>query len=159
VWAFCSKGVEMPYGEERPVYAQSGCKIQAGGQAMRLIDAEELLDRVFDSLDNNPHTDNRVRMNHSTEHQHFIRMIKLAPTIDLEELRPKGPCPICDAKDNGFVALNKMMRAYSGIEIAANRQGMLRVRYYGNKDNFETQDLILCNYCPNCGAKMEGGKV
>lgn len=76
------------------------------------------------------------------------------PTIDPEELRPKGECPICNAKDNGFIALNKTME-YSGIEIAANRQGMLRVRYYGGKDNFEAQDLIKCNYCPNCGAKME----
>ena len=64
-------------------------------------------------------------------------------------------CDVCCAENNDFVLLNKT-KEYSGIEIAANKQGMLRVRYYGDSDNFESQDIIHVACCPRCGRKMKG---
>ena len=68
-----------------------------------------------------------------------------------------GPCPYCDAKTNDFIPINQTVE-YSGIEIALNRQGMLRVRVYeSGQKTFTTQDIVEIKFCPNCGAKMDGG--
>lgn len=68
-----------------------------------------------------------------------------------------GPCPYCDAKTNDFIPINQAVE-YSGIEIALNRQGMLRVRVYeSGQKTFTTQDIVEIKCCPNCGAKMAGG--
>ena len=45
---------------------------------------------------------------------------------------------------------------YSGIEIAINPQGMLRVRVYDD-DSLETQDIVHVKYCPMCG--RSGGEA
>ena len=65
-------------------------------------------------------------------------------------------CQYCDSNCNDFVVMNQTME-YSGIELAINRQGMLRTRYYDvNGDVFETQDkdIIEIKYCPLCGRKF-----
>ena len=63
-------------------------------------------------------------------------------------------CQYCDSNCNDFVVMNQAME-YSGIELAINRQGMLRARYYDvNGDVFETQDIIEIKYCPLCGRKF-----
>lgn len=63
-------------------------------------------------------------------------------------------CQYCDSNYNDFVVMNQTME-YSGIELAINRQGMLRARYYDvNGDVFETQDIIEIKYCPLCGRKF-----
>lgn len=63
-------------------------------------------------------------------------------------------CKYCEHKNNDFVILNETAD-YSGIEMALNRQGMLRVRYYDiNDPNFVTQDIININFCPVCGKKI-----
>ena len=63
-------------------------------------------------------------------------------------------CQYCDSDCNDFVVMNQAME-YSGIELAINRQGMLRARYYDvNGDVFETQDIIEIKYCPLCGRKF-----
>ena len=63
-------------------------------------------------------------------------------------------CQYCDSNCNDFVIMNQTME-YSGIELAINRQGMLRARYYDvNGDVFETQDIIEIKYCPLCGRKF-----
>lgn len=50
--------------------------------------------------------------------------------------------------------MNQTME-YSGIELAINRQGMLRARYYDvNGDVFEVQDFVEIKYCPMCGKKI-----
>lgn len=78
-----------------------------------------------------------------------------APTVDAVPVR-HGPCPYCDAKTNDFIPLNQAVEC-SGIEIALNRQGMLRVRVYeSGQETFTTQDIVEIKYCPNCGAKMGG---
>lgn len=80
--------------------------------------------------------------------------IKNAPTIEAEPVR-HGPCPYCEAKTNDFVPINQSVE-YSGIEIALNRQGMLRVRVYeSGQETFTTQDIVEIKYCPNCGCKMD----
>ena len=69
-----------------------------------------------------------------------------------------GPCPYCDAETNDFVPINQAVE-YSGIEIALNRQGMLRVRVYeSGQETFTTQDIVEIKYCPNCGCKMDKGE-
>ena len=68
-----------------------------------------------------------------------------------------GPCPYCDAKTNDFIPINQTVE-YSGIEIALNRQGMLRVRVYeSGQETFTAQDIVEIKWCPVCGAKMDGG--
>ena len=68
-----------------------------------------------------------------------------------------GPCPYCDAKTNDFIPINQTVE-YSGIEIALNRQGMLRVRVYeSGQETFTAQDIVEIKCCPNCGAKMKEG--
>jgi hypothetical protein len=48
----------------------------------RLIDANTLSDEVDKSKHNNPHPPGMVRVNHRNEHEHFLRMIYDAPTVD-----------------------------------------------------------------------------
>lgn len=65
-------------------------------------------------------------------------------------------CKYCEHENNAFVMLNETAE-YSGIEIAMNRQGVLRVRYHeleiSNRE-FYTQDIVQVKFCPMCGRKM-----
>ena len=64
-------------------------------------------------------------------------------------------CPYCEHENNDFVVLNQTAE-YSGIEIAMNRQGMLRVRCYEeNRETFSTQDIVEIKHCPLCGEKIK----
>ena len=104
---------------------------------MRLIDADALLER----------------MKRTNRYFNVKFDIEEAPTIEAEPVR-HGRCPYCDAETNDFVPINQSVE-YSGIEIALNRQGMLRVRVYEpGQETFTTQDIVEIKYCPNCGAKM-----
>ena len=60
----------------------------------RLIDANALSDAVAESLHDNPHPQGMIRVNHRNEHNHFLRMILDAPTVDAVVL----PCKL-----GGFV--------------------------------------------------------
>lgn len=62
-------------------------------------------------------------------------------------------CPYCEQETNDFVVMNQSIE-YSGIEIAANRQGMLRVRVLDNDGNFATQDIVGIHHCPLCGKQF-----
>ena len=85
-----------------------------------------------------------------------LEYAKNIPAADVAPVR-HGPCPYCDAKTNDFIPINQTVE-YSGIEIALNRQGMLRVRVYeSGQKTFTTQDIVEIKCCPNCGAKMDGG--
>lgn len=59
-------------------------------------------------------------------------------------------CPYCEAISNDFTVINQTSE-YSGIEIALNRQGMLRTRALDFHDELITQDIIEIKYCPLCG--------
>ena len=64
-------------------------------------------------------------------------------------------CPYCEHDNNDFVMLNQTAE-YSGVEMAMNRQGMLRVRCYGeNTETFLTQDIVEIKHCPLCGKKIK----
>ena len=52
----------------------------------RLIDANALSDKVDESKHDNPHPQGMIRVNHRNEHDHFLRMIMDAPTVDAVEV-------------------------------------------------------------------------
>ena len=56
----------------------------------RLIDADALWGEVEKSQRNNPHVDGRVKINHRQEHDHFLKMIFDAPTVDAVEASRLG---------------------------------------------------------------------
>ena len=63
-------------------------------------------------------------------------------------------CPYCESGTNDIVPMNQAVE-YSGIEMAVNRQGMLRVRVLDNDGSFTTQDIIEIRNCPLCGLSPE----
>lgn len=64
-------------------------------------------------------------------------------------------CEFCGQRSSAFVPLNNTA-PYSGIEIAMNKDGMLRVRYSPeNIIGFDSQDIINIDFCPKCGRKFE----
>lgn len=65
-------------------------------------------------------------------------------------------CPYCESGTNGFKAVNQTAK-YSGIEMAVNRQGMLRARVLGDDDGFTTQDIVEIYNCPLCGRRFVKG--
>ena len=86
----------------------------------------------------------------------MVSDLRSMPDANVAPVR-HGPCPYCDAKTNDFITINQTVE-YSGIEIALNRQGMLRVRVYeSGQETFNAQDIVEIKFCPNCGAKMDGG--
>jgi hypothetical protein len=105
---------------------------------MRYIDPYQLTDKVFESMCNNPH-EGKIALNHQLEHEHFLRMIALAPSADVEPVVHGGWlydggsgkyfCSACDENALSF-----------------------------RKDTLYDEDLYevcLTDYCPNCGAKMD----
>lgn len=65
-------------------------------------------------------------------------------------------CKFCEADNNDFVIMNDTTD-YSGIEMAINRQGMLRIRYYmyNGTHIFESEDIAQIRHCPICGRKFD----
>lgn len=47
---------------------------------MRLIDADELINAIEKSRNNNPHIDRCAMRIHDTEHAHFAKMVSDQPT-------------------------------------------------------------------------------
>lgn len=65
-----------------------------------------------------------------------------------------GKCKYCQSGTNDFVPLHETAE-YSGIEIAVNRQGMLRARALDPKGHMAAQDVVMIACCPACGRKFE----
>ena len=65
----------------------------------RLIDADALSDAVDKSKRNNPHPQGMIRVNHRNEHDHFLRMILDAPTVDAVEV---VRCKDCNYWNNPY---------------------------------------------------------
>ena len=64
-------------------------------------------------------------------------------------------CRYCRGAQNAFHNLN-ITEKYSSVEIAVNRQGMLRVRVFADEeDTFATQEVININFCPMCGRRFK----
>lgn len=66
--------------------------------------------------------------------------------------------PTLILKPNGRLASNDYAVEYSGIEMAVNRQGMLRVRVLDDDGSFTTQDIIEIRNCPLCGKRFMKGR-
>lgn len=67
-------------------------------------------------------------------------------------------CPYCESATNDFLPINQTIE-YSGIEMALNRQGMLRVRVLDCSDESPTiglltQDVVEIKFCPLCGKRF-----
>ena len=114
----------------------------------RLIDANELMSEV--------HRYDEQQKNDVWLTSDIAALLAEQPTVDAVEV-VHGRCPYCDSENNDFIPLNQSVE-YSGIEMALNRQGMLRVRYYmyNGVDHFESQDIVNIKFCPNCGRAMNG---
>lgn len=61
-------------------------------------------------------------------------------------------CPYCESETNDFTTMNQTVD-YDGIEIAVNRQGMLRVRAF-DSGSLINQDIVELRYCPSCGKQF-----
>lgn len=73
-----------------------------------------------------------------------------------EGLERLKKCPYCESETNDFIPMNQTAE-YSGIEIAVNRQGMLRVRTLDNDGGFTAQDIVEIRSCPLCGKQFVKG--
>ena len=62
-------------------------------------------------------------------------------------------CKYCEHENNDFILLNDTAD-YSGIEMALNRQGMFRVRYYTEGCIWFSEDILNIKHCPMCGRKF-----
>lgn len=105
----------------------------------RLIDANALADKVDESKYNNPHPQGMVRVNHRNEHDHFLRMIMDAPTVEAVEVVHARWVPI---EYDGYADGSPVWDLWECSEC--------REEHSGDEDT-------LTPYCPNCGAKMDGG--
>ena len=109
----------------------------------RLIDANALSDKVDESKHDNPHPQGMIRVNHRNEHDHFLRMIMDAPTVDAVEV-----------VHGRWAALDDDCEEMEGEE-EAMRWGCTACREIVEYNDW-THRSRLTRYCPNCGAKMEG---
>lgn len=66
-------------------------------------------------------------------------------------------CSYCESETNDFVPMNQTVE-YSGIEMAVNRQGMLRVRVLDDDGSFTTQDIVEIRNCPLCRKRFMKGR-
>ena len=106
----------------------------------RLIDANALADKADESKHNNPHPQGVVRVNHRNEHDHFLRMIYNAPTVDAVE-----------------VVHGRWETDKEDIEWG-NSLKRKHCTNCGKRPHFdkEKREFVLSDFCPNCGAKMDG---
>ena len=98
---------------------------------MRYIDPYQLGMAVQESMYKNPHEDPKVARNHRFEHEHFLRLIALAPDADVE--------PVVHGRwrlETDEEEPNLMFKLVVCSACGKTANGMY-------------------NYCPNCGAKME----
>ena len=98
---------------------------------MRYIDPYQLADQVVESMRNNPH-EGKIALNHRLEHEHFLRMIALAPEADVE--------PVVHAK---WIKINPKKDVEGWIEYDYKCSACDEVSWEEH------------NYCPYCGAKMD----
>ena len=98
----------------------------------RCIDAFVLRDMAIDSMESNPHVNKAIARNHRLEHEHFLRLIALCPTIEAEPV-----------KHGRWVN--------DGFRWFCNRCS------HNALADYDTGSEVLSKVCPNCGAKMDGG--
>ena len=99
----------------------------------RLIDANALADEVDESKHYNPHPQGMIRVNHRNEHDHFLRMIMDAPTVDAVEV-VHGYWE----KEHDDLGIDR------GWKCSHCKGSVYEMTYEPYQ------------YCPHCGAKMDG---
>ena len=99
---------------------------------MSYIDPYQLGMAVQESMYKNPHKDPKIALNHRLEHEHFLRLIALAPDADVEPVVHGHWTKINPKKDvEGWIEYDYKCSACDEISWEEH------------------------NYCPNCGAKMD----
>ena len=99
----------------------------------RLICAYVLAEKVHESKHQNPHDDPKVARNHMFEHDHFLKMICLSPTVDAVEV------------------------VHGRWEPRKDVIGFVRCSVCHDCNIYDDwADGKKWNYCPNCGAMMDG---
>lgn len=77
---------------------------------MRLIDADALSVEVDKSKHHNPHSQGLLSVNHTNEHDHFIKMIYDAPTVDAVEVVRCKDCLFAEKmRSTGFAILARSL--------------------------------------------------
>ena len=120
----------------------------------RLIDANTLSDKVDESKRNNPHPQGMIRVNHRNEHDHFLKMIHDAPTVDAVEVVHAywtGLTPQDYALAEGFPTEMSMDEKSKRLE------DFMHTTHCSNCfGGFDDRAVKHWRYCPYCGAKMDG---
>lgn len=99
---------------------------------MRLIEANEALRMMENSRHDNPFFNGKTAPVWETAHDFAISCVLACPTIDPEELRPKGE----------WIKTEYTPNFYCKCSVCG------RMMPIGEKTN----------YCPHCGAKMRGAE-
>lgn len=107
----------------------------------RLIDAYALMDCIRDSKRHNPHDDPTVAKNHMFEHDHFMKMVSLAPTVNAVEVVHGQWIEILSGQNSSGYECSICKRIVSVVSDVDLRERVLAKKH---------------PYC-HCGAKMDGG--
>lgn len=98
------------------------------------IDRDALRQAVLESQHNNPHPRGMAHIAHDCEHAHFVAMIARFPAADVAPVVHRQWVSVAGKRD----------RICSRC---------LRNEPYKNADD----DAEVFEFCPHCGAKMDGG--
>lgn len=101
----------------------------------RYIDANKLSRDVISSWDRDTHKTIEASRIHRQEHHHLMSIIEKQPTADVAEVKH-----------------GEWIEVDDGIDIGSGKHLECSICEKWKKDR------IKSNYCPNCGAKMDGGK-
>ena len=100
------------------------------------IDRDALRQAVLESQHDNPHPRGMAHIAHDCEHAHFVAMIARFPAADVAPVVHGCFEPCFDENGNW-------------------RQGFAKCSNCGKE--YYAQVINHFCYCPNCGAKMDGG--
>lgn len=100
------------------------------------IERDALLQAVLESQHDNPHPRGWAHIAHDCEHAHFVAMIARFPAADVAPVVHGCFEPCFDENGNW-------------------RQGFAKCSNCGKE--YYAQVINHFGYCPNCGAKMDGG--
>ena len=103
-----------------------------------LISRGDLLDEIEKARLNNKHTDAKSRNQHNQEYTHFGVIANRQPTVEA--------VPVLHAEWIDDTGCLDSVRQYKCSN--CGRKPIVNMNYVS----------ILSDFCPNCGAKMDGGK-
>ncbi|MDO5559403.1 MAG: hypothetical protein Q4F95_07355 [Oscillospiraceae bacterium] len=120
---------------------------------MRPIDADELLDRFHYS-------------EHDTEDEKIMvmtvrRMVKEQPTLQLSEVaNAKSNSNCVEVKHGEWIKTSQTMFPEQSKHYCSECENFANTHLvFHMKTNSYSLEEYLDNYCPHCGAKMDGGQT